>query len=112
MPTLARRGESASFNTLTTATGAKLAFGYGNPLYTNAGCAIAGSSACVGDVALVRQLTGGFWDTIYSGPTGQLRAGMQYSFTQKYSFAGVGGTAKAQENIVLGSIRYYPFGTN
>ncbi|MEJ0092740.1 MAG: hypothetical protein WDN46_04710 [Methylocella sp.] len=104
--------ESASFNTVTTPIGAKQAFGYGNPLYTNAGCAIPGSSACVGDVALVRQLTVGFWDRIYSGPMGQLRVGMQYSFTQKYSFAGVGGTAKAQENIVLGSFRYYPFGTH
>ncbi|VTZ28584.1 hypothetical protein MPC1_9740003 [Methylocella tundrae] len=45
----------------------------------------------------------------YQGDFGQLRVGMQYSFTQKYSFPGIGGTAKAQENIVMGSIRYYPF---
>ncbi|VTZ49009.1 conserved exported hypothetical protein [Methylocella tundrae] len=100
---------NASYNTVTTAGGGKLAYGYGNPLYTNAGCTIAGSTVCVGNVALVRQITGGFWDKIYQGDFGQLRVGMQYSFTQKYSFPGIGGTAKAQENIVMGSIRYYPF---
>jgi hypothetical protein len=34
---------------------------------------------------------------------------MQYSYTEDKGFAGVGGTPKADENIVMASFRYYPF---
>jgi hypothetical protein len=85
------------------------AYGLGNPLYTNAGCSIAGSGVCVGNTHLIRQLTGGIWDNVYSGPFGKLRVGLQYSFTQRFSFAGVGGAAKTEESAGLFSIRYYPF---
>ena len=85
------------------------AFGLGNPLYTNAGCSIAGSSVCVGNTHLIRQITGGLWDSVYSGPFGQVRVGLQYSFSQRYSFDGVGGAAKTEVSAGLFSIRYYPF---
>ena len=85
------------------------AYGYGNPLYTNAGCSLVGSAVCVGNIHLIRQITGGLWDNVYSGPFGKLRLGVQYSFTQKYSFQGVGGAAKTEDSMGLFSIRYYPF---
>jgi hypothetical protein len=104
--------QQASFTTNTTAAGVNSAFGLGNPLYTNAGCSIPGNAACVGNIKLIREITAGFWDKIYQGSFGQLRVGMQYAFTEKYAFPGVGGGAKATENSFFTSLRYYPFQTN
>ena len=86
-------------------------YGYGNPLNSNAGCDIEGSTAtCTGNNRLVRQITAGAWDTIYSGAYGQLRGGLQYSFTQRFAFSALqGGAPHADESAVLTSIRYYPF---
>jgi hypothetical protein len=90
-------------------------FGYGNPAFVNTGCNIEdfgtgmGGFACTGNTKLVRQITGGFWDDIYKGPFGRLAGGLQYSFTQKFAFAGVGGTPERNENIFFTSLRYYPF---
>ncbi|MGB6325317.1 MAG: hypothetical protein WBG11_05950, partial [Methylocella sp.] len=90
-------------------------FGWGNPDFVNTGCDIeffgtgTGASACTGNTKLVRQITGGFWDDIYKGPFGRLAGGLQYSFTQKFGFAGVGGTPERNENMFFTSLRYYPF---
>ncbi len=86
-------------------------YGYGNPLNSNAGCDIEGSAAtCTGNNRLVRQVTAGAWDTFYNGAYGQLRGGLQYSFTQRFAFSALqGGAPHADESTVLTSIRYYPF---
>jgi len=86
-------------------------YGYGNPANSNAGCGIEGSTlTCTGNTRSVRQATIGAWDTIYNGNYGQLRAGAQYSYTQRTGFsATVGGAPKTDENVVLTSLRYYPF---
>ncbi|MEJ0091888.1 MAG: hypothetical protein WDN46_00090 [Methylocella sp.] len=104
--------QQASFSNSISASGAVSAFGDGNPLYTNAGCSNVLSTACVGNTHLIRSITAGFWDTIYSGPFGQFRAGLQYAYVQKFSFQGFGGGAKAEENSVFTSLRYYPFQSN
>ncbi|MGH6851455.1 MAG: hypothetical protein ACREDD_13575, partial [Methylocella sp.] len=89
-------------------------FGWGNPAFVNTGCQVeffgtgTGASACNGNTKLVRQITGGFWDTIYKGPFGRLAGGLQYSFTQKFGFHGIGGTPERNENIFFTSLRYYP----
>lgn len=101
--------QQASEATIITAPGHFAAYGYGNPLYTNAGCSIISSAACVGNTHLIRQITGGLWDNLYSGPFGKVRVGLQYSFTQRFSFAGVGGVAKTEQSAGMFSIRYYPF---
>ena len=86
-------------------------FGYGNPLYNNSGCGIENSPAatCNGNTREVRQITAGIYDTIYQGNYGTLKAGVQYSYTQRFAFAGVGGAPKTDDNIVMTQIRYYPF---
>lgn len=86
-------------------------FGYGNPLATNTGCNIEGSAAatCVGNTRLIRQGTVGFWDRIYDGAYGRLQAGLQYQYTQRFAFAGLGGAPKTDENAVFASLRYFPF---
>ena len=86
-------------------------YGYGNPLNSNAGCSIEGSTAtCTGNTRSVRQATVGLWDTVYSGGFGQLRAGLQYSYTQRVAFSSLqGGAPRTDENTVFTSLRYYPF---
>jgi hypothetical protein len=86
-------------------------FGYGNPLYNNIGCNIENSPAatCNGNTREVRQITAGFYDTIYQGAYGTVKAGVQYSYNQRFAFEGVGGAPKTNDSIVMTQIRYYPF---
>ncbi|MGC1460237.1 MAG: hypothetical protein WA825_18330 [Steroidobacteraceae bacterium] len=87
-------------------------YGYGNPMYSNAGCVsevVAVPAPCVANEQLAEQGTAGFWYQPYSGNFGTLRWGIQYSRTEIKAFAGVGGTPVATFNSVFGSFRYYPF---
>ena len=86
-------------------------FGYGNPLYTNLGCNIENSPAatCNGNTAEVREYTVGFYDTIFKGNYGTIKAGAQYSYNQRFAFAGVGGAPRTDDQIVMTQVRYYPF---
>jgi len=86
-------------------------FGYGNPLYNNTGCTVENSPAasCNGNTREIRQFTAGLYDTIYQGKYGQVKAGVQYSYNQRFAFGGVGGAPKTDDNIVMTQIRYYPF---
>jgi len=86
-------------------------FGYGNPLYNNTGCNIENSAVatCNGNTKEVRQFTAGFYDTVYQGKYGTVKAGVQYSYNQRFAFEGVGGAPKTDDNIVMTQIRYYPF---
>ncbi|MGY4474170.1 hypothetical protein [Bradyrhizobium sp. USDA 3364] len=86
-------------------------FGYGNPLYNNLGCNIENSPAatCNGNTSEVRQYTAGFYDTIFKGDYGAIKAGVQYSYNQRFAFAGVGGAPKTDDHIIMSQIRYYPF---
>lgn len=90
--------------------------GYGNWLYNNVGCDIENAApippaftTCSGQTKAVRQLTGGFWHTVYSGSFGKVKAGVQYSYTVRDSFQGIGPTPQGTNNMVFTSLRYYPF---
>jgi hypothetical protein len=86
-------------------------FGYGNPLYNNLGCGNENSAAasCNGNTSEVRQYTVGFYDTLLKGSYGTIKAGAQYSYTQRFAFEGVGGAPKTDDHIVMTQVRYYPF---
>jgi hypothetical protein len=86
-------------------------FGYGNPLYNNTGCNVENSAAatCNGNTKEVRQFTAGFYDTVYQGKYGTVKAGVQYSYNQRFAFDGVGGAPKTDDNIIMSQLRYYPF---
>ena len=86
-------------------------FGYGNPLYNNTGCNIENSPAatCNGNTSEVRQYTVGFYDTIFKGSYGTIKAGAQYSYNQRFAFEGVGGAPRTDDHIVMTQVRYYPF---
>ena len=91
----------------TTATG--LAYGYGNPLYTNVGCFIEGSTVCNGNTHSIKQATAGVWQKLYVGPFGRAQVGAQYSYTERKSFAGIGGAPLSKTSMGFVSFRYYPF---
>jgi hypothetical protein len=104
--------ESAEAFDLPSATGLT-PYGYGNPLYQNGGCfsetATVPATACVGNTRLIRQGTTGFWFKPYVGAFGRFQYGLQYSYSQRKSFEGLGGASTADQNIVMASMRYYPF---
>jgi len=89
-------------------------YGYGNSLYSNAGCDIEQpgatlSIACTANTRTVVQGTIGGWWKFLKGDFGTMQTGIQYSYTHKTAFAGVGGTPSADQNTVLMSFRYLPF---
>jgi hypothetical protein len=86
-------------------------FGYGNPLYNNLGCNTENSPAatCNGNTSEIRQYTAGIYDTVYQGNYGTVKAGVQYSYNQRFAFQGVGGAPKTDDSIVMTQLRYYPF---
>lgn len=99
--------------------GSASGFGVGNPSTIAAGCLNEFSTAaCSTQTKSVAQVTVGFWDTIYKGSFGMLRAGFQYSDTERTGFAGAATTSpstwgtitpKGNEQIFMTSLRYYPF---
>lgn len=95
-------------------TGGK-AYGYGNPLYSNAGCDVELSTAsCTANTSGIVQGTLGAWWRFFQGDYGTVQAGVQYSYTRRSVFkgqtaAGGGGNAGTDENTALFSLRYLPF---
>ncbi len=84
-------------------------YGYGSPLMNLNGCQTEGGS-CSAVTKFVEQGTIGFWDKFYQGPFGALQFGVQYSYTERHAFSGLGGAAPVtNDNIVFTSLRYYPF---
>jgi hypothetical protein len=84
--------------------------GYGSPLFTNTGCSEELSPAtCTGNTSSLTQGTVGGWWRFLHGSYGTMETGLQYSYTRRAVFNGVGGAPSADENIVLVSFRYLPF---
>jgi hypothetical protein len=94
----------------TYALSATTAMGYGTlPGSNNAGCLVEGGS-CSPVTKSIDQYTGGFWWKFYQGPFGRAQFGVQYSYTERKTFADtVGFAPKATENMVFTSFRFYPF---
>jgi hypothetical protein len=108
--------------------------GWGNPAYFNGGCeqenttstfaagfnTPASTFGCTANVKRTQELSIGFWQQLYKGDLGQIRAGAQYEFVRLQAFPGtpvagaLNGTApnvglNPYNNIVFFSLRYYPF---
>ncbi len=109
------------FTTSAVGAAAFTGFGYGVPTANNSGCyntVTVGS--CAGNSKRIFQGTAGMWDKIYKGSFGEVRVGLQYSYTQRELFQGNGGTVGTpaaplnfaphqNDQLVLTSFRYYPF---
>jgi hypothetical protein len=95
-------------------------FGYGNPGFNNTGCLIASAASfaggpaplggCVANTKRLIDITGGFWHNVFKGDYGRLAVGAQYAYVRKEAFPGIGGAPKTDDNIVMTSVRYYPWG--
>ena len=88
--------------------------GLGLTTANNTGCFIetattATASTCAGNTRDIRQLTAGVWDKFYQGSFGRAQVGLQYSYTDRQLFAGLGGTPRTHNNMTFISFRYYPF---
>jgi hypothetical protein len=94
-----------------------LNFGLGNPNFSNAGCYVTTSASfggttpanCIANNRRVSDITGGFWQNLYKGEFGRVAVGAQYEYIKRNSFNGIGGAVSTDDNIVMTSIRYYPF---
>ena len=94
-------------------------YGWGNPLYSNAACYLenasvlsgsgSGAGGCSGNTKWVFEITPGVWQDVYKGDFGTFRVGLEYEFVRRDTFNGVGGNPHAIDNIVMTSVRYYPF---
>jgi hypothetical protein len=89
----------------------KKGYGYGSPLYSNSSCDVelGASSSCVGNTSGIVQGTVGGWWRFLKGDYGTMQTGIQYSYTHRAVFQGIGATPKSDENMVFLSFRYYPF---
>ena len=105
--------------TFSTIGGATIGYGVtgGTNLY---GCNVEGGT-CGGQTHRVLQFTGGVWDKLYKGTFGEVRVGVQYSYTERFLFGATTNAngiataaaplvaARANDNTILTSFRYYPF---
>jgi hypothetical protein len=64
-------------------------------------------SNCNGDTRSIIEGTIGFWYRLYSGPKGRLQWGPQYSYIDRNTWSGVGGSPNTSENMAFTSFRYY-----
>ena len=88
--------------------------GLGLPSANNSGCFIETASnlttsTCAGNTRRIQQVTAGFWDKFYQGSFGRAQVGIQYSYTQRQLFEGIGGEPQTHNNMAFISFRYYPF---
>lgn len=90
-------------------------YGYGSPLYNNRGCNIEQPISatlalpCTGNASGITQGTLGVWWRFLKGDYGTMQTGMQYSYTRKTAFKGLGGSPSTDNNMVFFSFRYLPF---
>jgi hypothetical protein len=92
-------------------------FGLGNPGFSNATCftttpfSFAGGTPtdCIANNKRLSEITAGFWQSVYKGDLGRVTVGTQYEYIKRKSFAGIGGDVSTDNNVVMTSLRYYPF---
>lgn len=85
-------------------------YGYGSPLYSNAGCDIQNNPVCTANTSGVTEGSlGAWWRFLEGNSVGVFLVGPQYQYVRRNTFAGVGGAPKVNEQIYIMSFRYYPF---
>lgn len=87
--------------------------GYGNPAANLSGCEVELGS-CSALTSNVVEGTIGTWWRVIKSTYGTVQVGAQYEYVNRNTFSGMGArgtrvSPSADENIVLFSLRYYPF---
>ena len=86
------------------------AYGYGNPLYSNAGCDIQLGAPCVANFSSSTEVTvGAWWRFLEGNNVGVFLVGPQYEYIRRGDFRGIGGAPTVNEQMYILSFRYYPF---
>ena len=87
-------------------------YGYGSPLYSDTGCEIEldPAASCVANTKGLTEGTLGAWYRPIKGPYGTVQVGAQYEYLHRSNFAGTANAPSVANNVVLFSLRYYPFG--
>jgi hypothetical protein len=94
----------------TGATPATFGYGYGSPLFSNAGCEIEGSALpCTANTSEVWDIDAGGWWKFYQGTLGNMQIGATWNYLRREIFSGIGGDPSTNINIVMVSFRYYPY---
>lgn len=98
--------------------------GYGRTTNVTTGCGIEVAPAAAGgnqvlasatatpancspDTRLIQEGSIGYWYDFYKGAKGRFRQGIQYSYIEKNTWQGTGGSPKAIDNMIFTSFRYY-----
>lgn len=85
-------------------------YGYGNPLYSNAGCNIEMSSLpCSANTRGVMEATIGAWWRFFKGDFGTVEAGAQLAYSRRQIWNGVGGDPSTSMSQIFFDFRYLPF---
>lgn len=98
------------------------AIGYGLPLANNTGCNLAEQTtttappACNGQTRAAWEFTPGFYYRFYKGPAGTFQWGIQYSYSARALWSGIGGLAAGSAGLgpdsnisqVYTAFRYVP----
>lgn len=90
-------------------------YGYGSPLYSNAGCFTElGTAGCTANTSGLMEGTLGAWWRFLRGGYGTAQVGAQYAYIRRDVFAGTAprggrGNAGTDNNIFMVSFRYLPF---
>jgi hypothetical protein len=64
-------------------------------------------AGCAPDTRDIQEFSGGYWYDFYRGSKGRIRQGFQYSFLNKQTWQGTGGSPTAKTNMFFTSFRYY-----
>jgi hypothetical protein len=90
--------------------------GYGSPLNGNSGCTVEAlptgpfapqsGTPCNADTRNIWQGNVGFWYRFYRGAAGTLQTGMQYSYTTRNTWVGLGAQPQGNDHMVFFSFRY------
>ena len=65
------------------------------------------ASPCTTDNRDLQEFAAGYWYDLYKGPKGRFRQGLQYSYTQRQVWSGVGAPPQGTDNMFFTSMRYY-----
>jgi hypothetical protein len=64
-------------------------------------------AGCSPDTRDIQEFSTGYWYDFYRGSKGRIRQGFQYSYLDKQTWRGTGGSPTAADNMVFTSFRYY-----
>ena len=84
-------------------------YGYGSGIVaSNVSCSVKDGGSCSAEMRNLIQGTAGAWYDVYKGGYGNVKAGIQYSYTHKATWGdALGNSPAANENMAFTSLRYF-----